>query len=512
VPRLWTPPLRELTPETSYGFEVIEFAADLGAPLDEWQQFAVIHGGELLPDGRPRFRILLILVARQNGKTHLAKILILWWMFVDLAERTQQDGKPRMILSTSSKVDYAREAWAAARDLAQSSEMLDGEILSVRTTNGESTITTVDGISYKIAAANKNAARSLTISRLVLDELRAQEDWETWASAEPTTGAVPDAQVLCLSNQGDDRSVVLDAHRKSALKFIETGAGDTRMGLLEWSAPDGADPEDVRALAMANPNLNHAEGRNDLDALLGEAKRAKDAGGEQLTKFRIERMCQRVHVLDPAIDPDSWKDCGTDTPVPIDRDRRRVALCVDVSLDGKHATVVGAVWIPNEDGEGGLLRLETVAAWDGQTCLKELRAQLPGLVRRIRPQLLGWFPNGPAAAVAAQLAAPKKGARRTAWPPAGVTVVEIRGDMAATCMGFAELVDAREVQHPNDPMLDMHVAAAQKLWHGEAWVYARKDAGPIDGAYASAGAAHLARSLPPSLPGRLRVVTANDVT
>jgi phage terminase large subunit-like protein len=68
--------LRELTPATSYGFEVIDFARDvLEHPLLPWQEFAVIHGGELLPDGRPRFRIVLLLVSRQNGKTELPVVL-----------------------------------------------------------------------------------------------------------------------------------------------------------------------------------------------------------------------------------------------------------------------------------------------------------------------------------------------------------------------------------------------------------------------------------------------------
>lgn len=84
VPRIWTPEQRILTPETSYGYGVIEFADKvLGQPLDPWQQWLVIHLGELLPDGRPRFRTALALVARQQGKTHLSKVLTLYWLFVD---------------------------------------------------------------------------------------------------------------------------------------------------------------------------------------------------------------------------------------------------------------------------------------------------------------------------------------------------------------------------------------------------------------------------------------------
>src|SRR3546814_149132 len=83
-PRLWTPPLRELTPETSYGYDVIDFARDvLGEPLDPWEEWLVTHAGELLDDGRPRFRTVLAIVARQQGKSHVLRVLILFWLFVE---------------------------------------------------------------------------------------------------------------------------------------------------------------------------------------------------------------------------------------------------------------------------------------------------------------------------------------------------------------------------------------------------------------------------------------------
>src|SRR3954463_6298283 len=81
-PRVFTPPMRELTPETSYGFDVIAFARDvLNRPLDPWQEFVVIHACELLEDGRPRFRKVLVIVSRQQGKTELGVVLTLYWLF-----------------------------------------------------------------------------------------------------------------------------------------------------------------------------------------------------------------------------------------------------------------------------------------------------------------------------------------------------------------------------------------------------------------------------------------------
>src|SRR5664279_1402487 len=82
TPRIYTPPLRRLEPRTAVtekrtlGYYVIDFAAGvLDIELMPWQKFAFIHGLELLPDGTFRFRTVLLLVARQNGKSLLGEVL-----------------------------------------------------------------------------------------------------------------------------------------------------------------------------------------------------------------------------------------------------------------------------------------------------------------------------------------------------------------------------------------------------------------------------------------------------
>ena len=51
VPRIFTPPLRELTPDTSIGFEVIDFAKDvLEMELIPWQKWLLIHALEVVDD------------------------------------------------------------------------------------------------------------------------------------------------------------------------------------------------------------------------------------------------------------------------------------------------------------------------------------------------------------------------------------------------------------------------------------------------------------------------------
>lgn len=471
----------ELTPDTSYGFDVIDFARDVvGTPLDPWQQWLAIHIGELLPDGRPRFRVVLVMVARQNGKTLLAKILIMYWLFVELVP---------LVLGSSTDRSYAKRCWAEVCDLAKSNPWLSRHLgpRSVKLTLGEETLTTLDRAEYTFGANNGRLGRSMTVHRWICDELREHRNRDAWDSATNAQNAVPDAQTICITNQGDDESIVLDSLRDPALEYIETGVGDPRLGLFEYSAPPGCEPDDLAALAMANPNLGH---RTDVDALLGAARRAKAAGGLELSAHRTEILCQRVTLLDPAIDPDAWLAAGTDTPLDLAQHRQQVALCLDVSLSGDHATLAAAAVVD------GKVHLEVVAAWDGFGCTKALRAELPGIVRQVKPRVVGWFPNGPAAVVTADMAARP----RAGWPPRRVKLEAITADMAACCMALPALVAGGEVEHPRDPLLDQHAASAQRLRTGDRWVYTRRGASPVDALYAAAGAAHLARTLPPPPP------------
>src|SRR6188768_3107294 len=214
-PRIWTPALRELTPDTSFGFDVIDFAEAIGWPLDPWEQWAVIHGGELLPDGRPRFRFVLILVARQNGKTTLCRVLVLYWMFIE---------NQALILGTSTSRDTAKVSWRETIKMAKASELLDSELDQddyVRETIGEESFFRKwlddngdeQRSEYRFAAPNRRAGRSFTLRRLLMDELREHKDFDTYDAAVNAMNAVWDGQAWAITNQGDARSVVLDQLR-----------------------------------------------------------------------------------------------------------------------------------------------------------------------------------------------------------------------------------------------------------------------------------------------------------
>ncbi|MGK4593916.1 hypothetical protein [Amycolatopsis sp. w19] len=89
------------------------------------------------------------------------------------------------------------------------------------------------------------------------------------------------------------------------------------------------------------------------------------------------------------------------------------------------------------------MHVEVIEAWSGHGRTKALREELPALVRQVKPRVPGWFPAGPAAAVAAAL--PKKKARRdVTWPPRGVELMPLTAETTAMCLGLAEQVKSGE--------------------------------------------------------------------
>jgi hypothetical protein len=561
TPRLFTAPLVTgppgpcgcgcaLTPATSLGFRAEAFAQDvLGLTLLPWQRWWLIHALELLPSGLFRFRVILTLVARQNGKTHLLKILALFFLYL-------VEGKT-LVLGVAQSLDIAMESWSGAVDLAQSVDDLAAEVETVRYTNGQNALVLADGSRYRISAATRGAGRGLSVDLLVLDELREHRDHLAWSALSKTTTARPNPITVGISNAGDDQSVVLNGLRSTA-----RAGTDPSLALFEWSAPDGCDLDDPAGWAAANPGL----GRTVSEAAIRSAMMTDPA-----TVFRTETLCQQVDALDAAVDLASWTALA-DPSGSLGSVRARVAACLDVALDGQHVTLAGAAVL-----DDGRVRVEVLAAW---TSTADARRELGPLLAKIRPAALGWYPSGPAAELGTELrqvplpSAPADGppaagsalaALRRAHLPAGFhdcatpdcryvvplsvrycclgcgaahdrgheihdhdpdcrrrerpappaprpaaaagppgELVEISGsDAVEACAEFAGLVLARQLVHPDDPLLTAHVAGTSKQKVGDGWRFARRGAGHVDAAYAAAGAVRIARTLPPP-PRRVR--------
>ena len=490
-PRIFTPPLRKLKPAvideegnilepaTTYGFAVIDFAYALGTPLDPWEEVAVIRGGELLPNGKPRFRKLLIMVARQNGKTFLLDILVKFWLYVE--RRTG-------ILVTSKNRGKAQEFWEGVMTSTERHPDLRAYYGGRRKSNGAEFYETTDGCMFKFAAPNGDAGRGDSNERIVMDEIRQQHNWDCWASAYPSMNAKPFGQLIAITNQGDDKGVVLDSLHKSAMDFIKTGKGDPKLGLLEWSAPAGSSPLDPHALAMANPNLNR---RVDLEDLLSEGERVLKAGGDELNVHLTEVLCIRIRSFDGAVDPDAYERCCIGQGLE-SFPSGRIAFFLDMAWGNRHVALVAAA-VSNT----GQVHVEPVNAWDGRGAPRDMMRDLSGHLERSGVRRLGWMPNSPMAALAPEL--------RKLKLPRGVVMDEIKGEVSEVCMSFSEMVDAEQlVVYPDEAMTEQVISTTKK-YRNNTWVFFPPENGYCDFTYAAAGAVWLARTMPTPI-GKPRVI------
>lgn len=470
-PRLWTPPLRPLTRGTTHGYDVADFASEVvGEPLLPWERWLMVHALELLPDGTYRFRTVLALAARQNGKTHTKKILRLWKMFIGGAKTT---------LGVAQDIVTAKEVWQLCLDVIEATPALAAELVNVRRANGEIEFTLASGARYVIRAANRSAGRGLTIDDLDFEEVREQLTWDAWGALSKTTMARAHAQMWAISNAGDARSVVLNHLRSAAgVKMGPDGVSvlgesrDPSLGIFEWSAPEGCDLDDRAAWAQANPGLGH---------IISERAIASALTTDPPAVFRTEVLCQRVDALDTAIDEAAWKDLADTGNL---ESAKHIGLCFDVAPDGRHATLAAAAELPD-----GRVRIEAVAHWSGTD---EARDALRGFVDLIKPLGIAWYPSGPAAALAPVFKSMER---------AGIVVIPLTGGAVnQACMGLSDLVDARRIVHPNDPLINTHVANSHRLNVGDGWRFVRRESGHVDAAYAVGGAVHVALTQEPPTP------------
>jgi hypothetical protein len=492
TPRIWTRPLItgapgecgcgcSLSRETTEGFEVEVFARDvLHRPLDPWERWLVIHGLELLPNGWPRFRQLVILVARQNGKTELLVILSIYWMW---------KRRVGMVLGTSTKLDYSRESWLKVIKLIRRTPALAPDISArgaVRSANGEQEVCTPWDSRYKIAAANEEGGRSLTVDRLVEDEIRQHFNYSAHAAAENTMNAVPDAQAWAISNEGDDRSVVLHDLYDAAFLFITTGEGDERLGLFAYSAPPGCDLEDEHATAQANPNL----GRRIFWAnLIGKARRAKLAGGEQEAKYRTEVLCQRVQSMTAkAISLDTWAATALDV-----RPDGDPVFFVTIAKDMAAATI--SVAATHE----GAPHVELADHRDGTG---HLTGRLRELARRYPGAKFAAWRAGPVKAWVPVLAEPYVDDETDELMPGFELLLLPSTDEAAACAHLQKLADNLAFTHSPDPVVVESLKGAEKRdLEGNAWAWnwytSTGDLAPISG---HTGALWMLAKFVPALP------------
>ena len=440
-PRVYTKPLRRLTPKTSRGFEVIAFAEGvLRIVLTPWQKWLYIHALELLSDGRYRYRTILVLIARQNGKTLWAQVLSLWAIYVEGAT---------LVLGTAQNLDIAEECWQGSVDIAEGVPDLAGEIANVDRTNGKKALVLTGGERYKVQAANRRGGRSLTVNVAILDELREHQTWDAWGAITKTTMAVRGGLVVALSNAGDAKSVVLADQVERGRSRVDDPAAT--LGLFEYSAEPGCAVDDREGWRQANPSVGYTN--------LTEEAIAAACETDPEPIFRTEVLCQFVErVVPSALPATEWAglvDEASEIP-----DGAYVVFAVDVSWDRLLASVAVAGLRAD-----GLVHVQVVGVMDPTAVTAWLRER----VRRFAPIAVAWQGTG---APVSSLANDLDGMGCPTRPVNG-------SDVAKAAGALYDAIKAGRVRHLGDPGLHQQVETAVSRRVGDGWALDRRES-PVD--------------------------------
>lgn len=443
LPRIETKPLRELTPDTTLGFDCIEFARDLfGWQGRPWQEHFLKRALELRPDGRLRFRVVLLLVARQNGKSAVMIVLALYFMLVLKA------GDP--VLSTAQSLDTSTETWNQGLELLQSVEADPPLVEKTWLGAGRNSMRLYNGSRWAVAAANRGGGRGKSSPLVLMDELREHLNWESWNAISNTTLAQSDALVLGVSNAGDGRSVVLKELRKRAIESLDDP--DTQTLICEWSAHDDDDTTDPRVWAKANPSLGNGL---TLDALKVAFETSTDVA------WRTENLCMWVNALEGGPWHEGVWEAGTNELSRI-ADDSEIVLAVDTSIDRSmsYVTAVGS-------NSFGLTHVEVIAMREGDAWV------VPWINAR-------WEAIGASKVVIQGRGAPATGL---------IDLLEERnipvyrcqgGDVTASAMEFFGAVRDGLVEHLPQPVLDIAAKAAQTRMTGDGLFMFDRRKSPVD--------------------------------
>jgi hypothetical protein len=405
----------------SYGNALVNWSRDvLDIELMPWQQF-VLREGCSRRNGRFRYRTLLTIVARQNGKTTLAMVRILGGLCL-FGER--------MAVASAQVRATAYEAWMRTYDVA----IERGLPLGRRSMRAGGEEFYVNGGRYRIVSGSTGAARGLSgVDLVVMDEIRELKRWAGYAAIDKIRRAKPDSQLWTISTEGDLSSEVLNRLQNAARDAIAIGT-DSPIGYFEWSAPHGAHPGKPEVWAMANPALGYT-----LEQSVIEAEYLTDPP----SVFETEVLCRKVSSMQSWVNVSDWDDCRTSDKFPVDRP---YVFAMDSGPELRHVSIVAG------STNDGLHSLEAIGAWAGPAALADAETRLDSLLRRWKPGSLVVLDKSPVQASARRIAG-----------NAGIPLVVIRAaEWARACRAFYAAVDQRTVRHPGGATIGAALAMTRR--------------------------------------------------
>jgi phage terminase large subunit-like protein len=339
--------------------EVADLAEKIGMPLLEWQRFILEDMLRIDEKGEFRRKTLALLIARQSGKTHLARMLILAHLFL-------WDSK--MVIGMSSNRNMALDTFRQVANVITDNDFLKDQVRQIRYANGQESITTLKGNRYQIVAATRDGSRGLTANFLFIDELREISE-EGWKAARPTTRATGGQTLVC-SNAGDAYSVVLNDLRERALSYPSP-----TLGYYEYSAPPHCKVDDRNAWAMANPSLG---------TLISESTLEEAVATNPINNTRTEMLCQWVDSMTSPFTTQMVSDTS-DSTLQI-TPGGNIVFAIDVSPSKRS----GALLAGKLNRATGKIELGLMQLWTSDVAIDDLKmaADVHAWAQKFKPRVI----------------------------------------------------------------------------------------------------------------------------
>jgi phage terminase large subunit-like protein len=381
----------------------------------------------------------LLLISRQNGKTFLARMLI-------LAHLVKWDSKNILIMSSNRGM--ALETFRQVAHALESNDHLKGFVKQIRYANGTESIEMLDGTRLDVVAATRDGSRGRSADFLYIDELREVTE-DGYRAATPTTRARPNSQALFTSNAGDAFSTVLNDLRERAIDYPPKS-----FGFYEYSAPQYCKIDDRNAWSMANPALGYTITEEAIEEAIATSP---------IENTRTETLCQWIDSLSSPW-PHGVLEDTSDSTLEMSAGAYTV-FGFDVSPSRRNGSLVAGQLLP--DGRIGIGILET---YSSQVAIDELKmaASIKAWCDMYKPRLV-CFDKYATQTIADRLA------------NAGVMVEDVSGQQFYKACGdlLEGLVNARVVHNGQAELIQQMNNCAAKV-NDSAWrIIKRKSAGDI---------------------------------
>jgi phage terminase large subunit-like protein len=337
--------------------DVIEVATILGEKLLPYQEYVLKDMLTVDKKGMWIRKSNLLLISRQNGKTFLARMLILTHLI-----KWNTD-----VLIMSSNRSMALETFRQVANALENNDHLKGMVKQIRHANGTESIEMLSGARLDVVAATRDGSRGRSISGLLyIDEVR-EISADGYRAAMPVVRAHANSHVLLTSNAGDAFSTVLNELRERALDNPPKS-----FGFYEYSAPQYCRLDDRAAWAQSNPALGYT---------ITEAAIEEAIATSPIENTRTETLCQWIDSLSSPW-PHGILEETSDSELQIPVGGYTV-FGFDVSPSRRNASLVAGQILP--DGRIGVGILQT---WESAVSVDDLKiaADIKAWADQYRPR------------------------------------------------------------------------------------------------------------------------------